>query len=103
MLFGALLLVAGVSLAQQKPPMPTPPKPPNPFPMSSQNFRKFFDKIMANADSAAQMPSGAAGDSPPPMPSGWQERARFLASQAMEDGWVTKPEFQQIVAVMRGR
>lgn len=99
-------LVAQVSVSSADPtPIPIGPAPsPVPagkapkFPMSSTEFRPYFEKLMSNLEAAA---AKAQGKTPRPPPSGWADQMRFRASQATEDGIVTATEFTYIVSVIR--
>jgi hypothetical protein len=96
LVLGATMLTAPmVSLADPKPiPLnPHPKEKPVSFPMKSEDFRPFFDKLMAGWTRAAAI---AASKGKPPR-DGWEERIRFRASQATEDGWVTAHEMQGIM------
>ncbi len=88
-------LVAQVSVSSADPvPAGKDPK----FPMSSTEFRPYFEKLMSNLEAAA---AKAQGKTPRPPPSGWADQMRFRASQATEDGIVTATEFTYIVSVIR--
>lgn len=101
----AVLAPSSASYADPKPlPLPTDGSKPADkadkavkFPMSSTNFRPFFDKIVSKLEAAA----AKSQDVRKPPPPGWLERMKFLASQAMEDGVVTGAEFEQIFNVLR--
>lgn len=60
------------------------------FPMTSEKFRPFFDKLL-------EMYRSAAAQEPEAAPPGWEERMRFRAAQATEDGVVTEGEFQYVL------
>ena len=63
------------------------------FPMSSKDFRPILDKCIA----FYQRSAAEAARQGKSVPSGWEDHMRFQASAAMEDGLVTKSEFENVL------
>jgi hypothetical protein len=86
----AVALVAGTVQADPRPPFVDKTVH---FPMQSKDFRPILDRCI----SYYQRGAAEAARQGKTVPSGWEDKMRFDASVAMEDGVVTQAEFERVL------
>ncbi len=91
-LLGAAI-VMGSTLAAADPKMPPFVDKTVHFPMQSAAFRPIVDKCIA----FYQRSAAEAARHGKHVPAGWEDKMRFDASTAMEDGIVTQAEFERVL------